>query len=64
MTVDELPKHPEFDHCIWDLKPSQKDKVSVAKGRGGPLEIAYEVHGHGDNHLVVSTYRYVALPPK
>ena len=55
MTAQELLKHPEYDHTIWVLKPEKKGKVSVAKDRGGPIDIAYEVHGHGDRHLVVST---------
>lgn len=54
MTVEELQQHPEFNHTIWDLKPEKKGKAVVAKDRGGPLNIAYEVHGHGDRHLVVS----------
>lgn len=53
MTADELLKHPEYEHTIWDLKPTQKAKVPVAKDRGGPINIAYEVHGHGDIHVVV-----------
>ncbi|KAL1600746.1 hypothetical protein SLS60_007134 [Paraconiothyrium brasiliense] len=52
MTADELLKHPEYDHTIWDLTPTQAGKVAVAEGRGGPLNIAYEVHGHGDIHLI------------
>jgi hypothetical protein len=53
MTPDELQQHPEYNHIIWDLKPSQKGKIAVAKNRGGPINIAYEVHGHGNRHLVV-----------
>ncbi|RMZ66451.1 alpha beta hydrolase [Pyrenophora seminiperda CCB06] len=52
MTAEELPKHPEYPHTIWDLKPAQQGKAFVAKDRGGPLNIAYEVHGHGSRHLV------------
>ncbi|KAF2001789.1 alpha/beta hydrolase-like protein [Amniculicola lignicola CBS 123094] len=52
MAVDALLQHPEYDHTIWDLKPSRAGKASVAKNRGGPLNIAYEVHGQGDRHLV------------
>ncbi|CAI6333146.1 unnamed protein product [Periconia digitata] len=52
MTADELLKHPEYEHTIWKLKPSQKGKFPVAKDRGGPINIAYEVHGHGDTHVV------------
>jgi hypothetical protein len=54
MTAEELVQHPEYNHTIWDLKPEKKGKVAVANGRGGPIDIAYEVHGSGDRHLVVS----------
>ncbi|KAH7135552.1 Alpha/Beta hydrolase protein [Dendryphion nanum] len=52
MTPDELVKHPEYSHLIWDLKPAQRGKIAVAKSRGGPIDIAYEIHGHGDHRLV------------
>ncbi|KAK5154037.1 hypothetical protein LTR04_006119, partial [Oleoguttula sp. CCFEE 6159] len=45
-------EHPEFKHITWDLKPTKKGKVQVAKSRGGPFSIAYEVHGNGPIHLV------------
>jgi hypothetical protein len=54
MTAEALLKHPEYDYAIWDLKPVQKGKVAAANGRGGPIDIAYEVHGSGDKHMVVS----------
>jgi hypothetical protein len=54
VTAEELLKHPEYKHTIWDLKPEKAGKVAVAKDRGGPINIAYEIHGHGDRHLVVS----------
>lgn len=54
MTAEELLKHPEYNHTIWDLKPEKQGKAAVAKDRGGPINIAYEVHGHGNRHLVVS----------
>lgn len=57
MTADELLKHPEYDHTVWDLKPAKKGRLAVAQGRGGPLHIAYEVHGHGNRHLVVGDKR-------
>ena len=37
----------------WPLKPAKKGKVAVAKGRGGPLQISYEIHGNGPMKLVV-----------
>jgi hypothetical protein len=54
MSAEELQKHPEYDHTIWHLKPEKKGKVAVANARGGPIDIAYEVHGKGDRHMVVS----------
>jgi hypothetical protein len=63
MTVDELYQHPEYDHTIWSLKPEIKEKVTVAKDRGGPIDIAYEVHGHGSRHMVVSLL-CIPLQPK
>lgn len=53
MTADELLQHPEYPHTIWDLPPAQKARLPVAKDRGGPLNIAYEVHGRGNLRLVV-----------
>jgi len=53
MTAAELLEHPEYPYVTWDLKPQKKGKAAVAKGRGGPFNIAYEVHGHGPTKLVV-----------
>lgn len=54
LPADELVKHPEYDHTIWALKPDHQGDVQVAHDRAGPIRIAYEVHGHGPRHLVVS----------
>jgi hypothetical protein len=48
--------HPEFPYITWDLKPESKGKLSVAKTRGGPLDIAWEVHGEGEKKMVVSAF--------
>ena len=53
LTAAEIQEHPEYPHVFGDLKPTQKGKASVAEGRGGPFNIAYEVHGHGARKLVV-----------
>lgn len=53
LTAAEIVKHPEFEHVTWDLKPAKKGKTTVAIGRGGPIRIAYEIHGHGPIKLVV-----------
>lgn len=54
MSAEELQKHPEFPYVTWDLSPTKKGNVAAARDRGGPINIAYEVHGHGPAHLVVS----------
>ncbi len=49
-------KHPNFGKVPWEGRPTKEGFVDVAKGRaGGPLKIAYEVHGQGKEKLVVST---------
>ena len=63
MTAEELPKHPEYNHTIWDLKPTTKASLPVAAGRGGPLNIAYEIHGHGNIHLVVRFLQFYFFFP-
>lgn len=62
LTIEELLEHPEYNHTVWHLKPEKQGKVAVANDRGGPINIAYEVHGHGDRHLVVSDFTFVQLP--
>lgn len=53
LTAAEIQKHPEFPHVAWPLKPDSHGKLAVAKGRGGPFNIAWEIHGHGPRHLVL-----------
>lgn len=53
LTAAEIVQHPEFKHAIWDLSPTKRGKVDVAKGRGGPFRLAYQIHGHGPVCLVV-----------
>lgn len=43
MSAEELKKHPEYPHIVWKLEPEKKGKLPVAKGRGGPFNLAYEV---------------------
>ncbi|QDS73553.1 hypothetical protein FKW77_000582 [Venturia effusa] len=54
LTAAELQLHPEFPHVNWKLIPTKRGKVAAAKCRGGPVNIAYEVHGNGPAHIVVS----------
>ncbi|KXT06086.1 hypothetical protein AC578_1426 [Pseudocercospora eumusae] len=52
LTAAEVLAHPEYPHAHWDLKPDKKGKVDVAKGRGGPFKLAYEIHGHGPSKII------------
>lgn len=52
LTAAEVIEHPAFNTVIWDLKPTKKGKCPVAQSRGGPIDIAYEIHGTGPRHLV------------
>jgi hypothetical protein len=56
LTAEELKQHPEFQYVTWDLKPTTEGRVPVAKDRGGPVELSYEIHGYGPIHLVVRFY--------
>ena len=53
LTCAEISRHPAFQHVIHSLPPTKKDTLSVAKDRGGPFNISYEIHGNGPIHLVV-----------
>lgn len=60
LTAAQLEQHPELPHVTWPLQPTQRGKVTVAHGRGGPFNIAYEIHGRGPKLLLVS----LNLPPR
>ena len=47
-------EHPLYETAVWDLKPTSEGKLAVGHGRGGPLDIAWEVHGRGPIRIVVS----------
>ncbi|KAI4262318.1 MAG: hypothetical protein L6R42_002501 [Xanthoria sp. 1 TBL-2021] len=52
LKAHEVLQHPKFGHTTLDLVPDKKGKFHVARDRGGPLNIAYEVHGTGSHYLV------------
>jgi len=52
MKADEIIHHPEFSNVTWKLPPSAKGKIKVAESRGGPIDIAYEIHGTGPIHIL------------
>lgn len=52
-SVDETLKHPAYASAVWALEPHRQGKAAVAKGRGGPFNIAWEIHGDGPVKIVV-----------
>jgi hypothetical protein len=52
-TVAETLNHPSFPTAIWNLSPTRSGTLPVAEGRGGPLNISWEVHGSGPVKLLV-----------
>ena len=54
LTAAELFAHPLFGKDAWEGEPTKAGRLDVAKGRGGPFKVAWEIHGHGDVKLVVS----------
>lgn len=61
--VEQVLAHPAYPDTIWNFKPTQSGKLPVAVGRGGPINIDYEVHGHGDIKLVVCAVPHINLDP-
>ncbi|CCF37210.1 hypothetical protein CH063_08602, partial [Colletotrichum higginsianum] len=51
-SAEETMKHPSYPSVIWNLEPDRKGKCPVAQGRGGPLNIAWEIHGHGPSKII------------
>jgi pimeloyl-ACP methyl ester carboxylesterase len=52
LTATELIQHPEFHNTSLNLKPTTAGKVAVASTRGGPIDIAYEIHGTGPTKII------------
>jgi hypothetical protein len=53
-SAEETLNHPAYPSAIWALEPHQKGKYEVGKGRpGGPLKIAWEIHGEGPTRVAV-----------
>ncbi|KAJ4397366.1 glycylpeptide N-tetradecanoyltransferase [Gnomoniopsis smithogilvyi] len=50
--VPQVMKHPAFPTADWNLEPTRSGRLPVAQGRGGPLKIAWEIHGSGPVRLV------------
>ncbi|RGP79594.1 hypothetical protein FLONG3_2342 [Fusarium longipes] len=52
-SVEETLNHPAYPTTLWALEPTSQGKLSVAEGRGGPVGIAWEIHGEGPVKLVL-----------
>lgn len=58
-TVEETLNHPAYSSTIWALEPHSKGKCEVGKGRpGGPLKIAWEIHGEGPTKVAVRFHSF------
>lgn len=52
--IEAIVRHPAFPGTIWNLEPRQSGLLPVAWDRGGPINISWEIHGHGKIKIVVS----------
>ncbi|OTA99547.1 hypothetical protein M426DRAFT_16306 [Hypoxylon sp. CI-4A] len=52
-SIEEISNSPAFRTAIWKLEPHQSGLLPVATGRGGPLNISWEVHGEGPMKLIL-----------
>ncbi|EGX89397.1 glycylpeptide N-tetradecanoyltransferase [Cordyceps militaris CM01] len=52
-SLDETLNHPGFPGAKWDLIPDSQGKASVAKDRSGPIDISWQMHGHGPIKIVL-----------
>ncbi|OAA62251.1 glycylpeptide N-tetradecanoyltransferase [Cordyceps fumosorosea ARSEF 2679] len=52
-SLDETLNHPAFPGAKWSLIPDSQGKATVAKDRSGPIDIAWQIHGHGPVKIVL-----------
>lgn len=52
LSAAEIQAHPEYAHVHWPLEANKREKIDVAAGRGGPLKLGYEIHGHGPKKIL------------
>ncbi|KFZ12036.1 hypothetical protein V501_04434 [Pseudogymnoascus sp. VKM F-4519 (FW-2642)] len=55
LTAAEVTALPSYPSVTWKLQPTQEGKLKVAEGRGGPLNISWEVHGTGKTKVIAIT---------
>lgn len=54
LTADEVIAHPAYKHLDWNLPAASTGTTPVAQNRrGGPLNLYWQIHGHGPIKLVV-----------
>lgn len=53
LTAKEIIAHPEFPYVTWLLTPNRRERFAVARWRGGPFRISFEIHGKGPIKMVV-----------
>ncbi|KHN95553.1 uncharacterized protein MAM_06610 [Metarhizium album ARSEF 1941] len=49
----ETTQHPAYKSAVWKLQPHSSGSLPVARGRGSPVHIYWEVHGSGPTKLVL-----------
>ncbi|KPM45884.1 hypothetical protein AK830_g647 [Neonectria ditissima] len=52
-STEDTLNHPAYPTTIWALEPHRQGKVAAAQDRGGPVRIAWEMHGSGPIKLVL-----------
>ncbi|KAG6189600.1 hypothetical protein E4U47_003293 [Claviceps purpurea] len=52
-SCEETMQHPAYNSAAWGLEPHSSGKFAVAKGRGGPLNLYWEIHGQGPTKIVL-----------
>ncbi|OTB02930.1 hypothetical protein M426DRAFT_322175 [Hypoxylon sp. CI-4A] len=52
-SAEDVVKNPAFPTAMWQLEPHQSGVLPVAAGRGGPFNVAWEVHGDGPIKLIL-----------
>ena len=53
-SIEDTIKHPAYPTTIWALEPDKKGVIPAAVGRGGPINISWEIHGRGPIKMIVS----------
>ncbi|KAG5926215.1 hypothetical protein E4U53_003117 [Claviceps sorghi] len=52
-SCEETRQHPAYRTAVWGLEPHSCGKAAVAEGRGGPLNLYWEVHGEGPTKILL-----------